>query len=147
MLPLSLTRGILAALTAGALLVATSKTDIAGACALSTAPSAARPVLRLHCGIPNRQEIVTCLLSGRGFHPHERVHITYRLTFTALPRVHGHLPGKVYSRAAVTNRKGAFQRPPLRFTVVKYQESFRLVVAAVGAAGDRATIGLESIAQ
>jgi hypothetical protein len=106
-----------------------------------------RPTLQLSCGIPNREDIVECRLSGRGFHPREVLRITYRLAFTALPRVHEHLQGKVYTRTAATDERGAFDRPPLRFGVVRYHESFRLTATAVGASGDRATITTTAIAQ
>ena len=109
--------------------------------------SGSRPALRLSCGIPNSADTVGCTLSGRGFRPRERVRITYRLSFTALPRVQGHLQGKVYTRIAATDARGAFDRPPLRFAVVRFHESFRLTATAVGASGDRATITTAAAAQ
>lgn len=113
----------------------------------SLVASVGKPTLRLDCGIPNSQNIVGCQLSGRGFRPQERLRITYRLAFTALPRVHGHLQGQVYTRTATTDGKGAFSRPPLRFGVVRYHESFRLTATVVGASGDRATITTAAMAQ
>ena len=47
----------------------------------------------------------------------------------------------------MTNPTGAFDRPPLRFGVVRYHESFRLAATAVGASGDRATIKTFAIAE
>jgi hypothetical protein len=108
---------------------------------------AATPTLSLQCGIPNQQDIVTCRLSGRGFHPLERLQISYLLTFTALPRRHGRLPQTSYRRVATSDRAGAFTRPPLGFAVVRYHESFRLTVSVVGARGDRTTTTTVAIAQ
>jgi hypothetical protein len=109
--------------------------------------SSATATLRLECRPPDSRDAVSCELAGRGFHPHERLRITYRLTFTALPRVRGRLPQRLYVRTSVTDAAGAFRRPPLRFGVVRYHESFRLTATAVGAAGDRATVTTVGIAQ
>ncbi len=108
---------------------------------------AATPTLSLQCGIPNRQDIVTCRLSGRGFHPLERLQISYLVTFTALPRQHGQFPQSSYRRIATSDRAGTFTRPPLGFSVVRYHESFRLTVTVVGSRGDRATTTTVAIAQ
>lgn len=107
---------------------------------------ASAPTLRLACGTPSTHEIVSCRLSGHGFTPREQVRVTYTLTFTALPRRAGKLPQHVYRRTAVTDRSGSFTRPPLGFAVVKYHESFRLTVTAVGGSGDRAAITTVAIA-
>jgi hypothetical protein len=108
---------------------------------------AASPRLSLQCGIPNQQDIVSCRLSGRGFHPVERLHISYLVTFTALPRRHGQFPQASYRRVATSDRSGDFTRPPLGFAVVRYHESFRLTVTVAGSSGDRATTTTTAIAQ
>lgn len=114
---------------------------------MDTIALAAAPTLHVNCDIPSRGDLVTCRLSGRGFHAQERVSVTYRVTFTTLPRRHGHLPFKVYQRRAVVDRRGRFTRPPLGFGVVRYHESFRLTVTVVGATGDRASTTFVAIAQ
>lgn len=110
-----------------------------------TADAAA--TLRVDCSAPDRQNTVTCRVSGTHFHPHERISITYRITFTALPRRHGRFPVHVYRRAGVTDRRGAFIRPALRFAVRRYHESFRLTVTVAGANGDRSSVTFVAIAQ
>lgn len=111
-----------------------------------TPAAASTPKVRIECGIP-RREIVTCRLTGRGFRAREFVRIVYRITFTSLPRVHGKPKIKTFRRRAKTSATGAFIRPPLRFSVVRYHESFRLAVNVVGEHGDRATVTDVSIAQ
>lgn len=108
---------------------------------------AASPTLSLQCGVPNQRDIVSCRLSGRGFHPLERLRISYLVTFTALPRRHGRFPQASYHRIAMSTRTGTFIRPPLAFGVVRYHESFRLTVTVVGGRGDRATTTTVAIAQ
>lgn len=120
----------------------------AGAASTLSLPSfAATPTLSLLCGVPNQRDLVSCRLSGRGFHPRERLQISYLVTFTALPRRHGQFPRTLYRRIATSDRGGAFTRPPLGFAVVRYHESFRLTVTVVGARGDRATTTTVAIAQ
>jgi hypothetical protein len=109
--------------------------------------AASAPALRLACGVPNSRNVVTCRLSGSGFHAREAVRITYRITFTALPLQHGKRPQQVYHRTARTDRAGRFVRPALGFAVVRYHESFRMVVTATGATGDGASITYTAIAQ
>lgn len=108
---------------------------------------AAAPALTLGCGTPSSQNIVPCRLSGTGFHPYEGIRITYRITFLSLPTRDGKHPEKVYVRAATTDRRGNFVRPPLRFGVVRSHESFRLSVHVRGALGDRSTTTFTAIAQ
>jgi hypothetical protein len=110
-------------------------------------PRAGGPTLSVTCGLPSAREIVTCSVSGRGFHPTERLALTYHVTFTALPRQHGRFPQSVYHRAGLTDAHGRFVRPPLRFAVVRYHEAYRLTVLVTGSAGDRAGRTLVAVAQ
>lgn len=108
---------------------------------------AAPAALSLRCALPDSRQIVGCSLTGRGFHPRERLRLTYTVTFTALPRRHGHLQRQVYVRTTMSDGHGRFARPPLRFGVVRYHESYRLTATAAGASGDRASITYVAIAQ
>lgn len=125
-----------------------SHSVLAIALALAGVASAAAsaPTLSLRCGAP-RVEVVTCRLMGRGFRAGEHLTLTYRVEFTALRRRGGRYPTRIFHRTARANARGAFTRPPLRFAVVKYHESYRVTVTVAGDAGDRARVVSVGIAQ
>jgi hypothetical protein len=125
---------------------------IAGLCAAALTLTAhhsifASPALKLSCALPNQHNIVLCELRGQGFRARERVHISYRVTFLALPPVHGRRPTKVYRRITGTNQYGSFVRPPLGFGITPGHESYRLTARVVGMAGDWASTTFTAIAQ
>jgi hypothetical protein len=108
--------------------------------------SASTAKVSLGCELPNNG-VVACRLAGTGFHAREHVRVTYRVQFTALPPVHGKIQTTVYRRDATSNAQGAFLRPLLRFAVIKYHESYKVTVSAVGDRGDRAQLTYVAIAQ
>jgi hypothetical protein len=99
--------------------------------------SAAAPRLFFPCGVP-QHSLVTCVLRGQGFVPHERVSITYRVG-AGTPS--GGYRTVVYRRTDVADAKGSFARPALRFAVDPRVLSYRVTVVVRGAHGDHAEIG------
>jgi hypothetical protein len=121
-------------------------TKMSGAWRVSSVRYLGQPTLRLRCELPNGNN-VSCQLSGRGFAPHERIAITYHVTYLALPKINGSYQEKVWSRVGVTDAGGTFVRPMLAFSVVTYHESYRFTATVEGLQGDAAVTTVEAVAQ
>jgi len=113
---------------------------LAGSFLLALAPSAAlasSSSLSLQC-TPTRAGATyftnTCQLAGYGFHPHERIQITYTVSSGGSKTV--------YRRRGVTDGRGTFVRPPFVFTVDPRKIGFGLNVVVKGTYGDYATTGV-----
>jgi hypothetical protein len=108
-----------------------------GPCASGSGSSMglSRPHLSFPCSVPVNA-VVTCPLAGRGFYAHERVSITYRIEVST---THGKKI-TVLHRAGMTDGRGAFTRPALRFQVDPRVLIYKATAVVTGARGDRAEI-------
>ena len=113
---------------------------IAGAVAgghVHGARAASMPRLSFPCGVPSSTAVVTCRLSGKGFYPHERVRIAYRVDISLAS---GRRVRTVYHRTTITDRRGSFTRPVFWLRVDPRVLIYTTTVVVTGRRGDQATI-------
>ena len=113
---------------------------IAGAVASANvrdARAASMPRLSFPCGVPSSTAVVTCRLSGKGFYPHERLGIAYRVDINLASGRHVRT---VYHRTTITDGRGSFTRPVFRLRVDPGVLIYTTTVVVTGRRGDQATI-------
>jgi hypothetical protein len=101
------------------------------------ARAASMPHLSFPCGTPSSAAVVTCRLSGKGFYPHERVRIAYRVDISLASGRHVRA---VYHRTTITDGRGSLTRPVFRLRVDPGVLIYTTTVVVTGLRGDQATI-------
>jgi hypothetical protein len=99
--------------------------------------AASMPRLSFPCGAPSSAAVVTCQLSGKGFYPHERVRIAYRVDISLASGRHVRT---VYHRTITTDGRGSFTRPVFRLRVDPGVLIYTTTVVVTGLRGDQAPI-------
>jgi hypothetical protein len=113
---------------------------IAGAVASANvrdAHAASMPRLSFPCSGPSSAAVVTCRLSGKGFYPHERVRIAYRVDISLASGRHVRT---VYHHTTITDGRGSFTRPVLWLRVDPHVLIYTTTAVVTGLRGDQATI-------
>jgi hypothetical protein len=113
---------------------------IAGAVAsahVQDARAASMPRLAFPCGAPSSAAVVTSQLSGKGFYPHERVRIAYRVD---VGLASGRHVRAVYYRTTITDARGSFTRPVFQLRVDPRVLIYTTTVVVTGLRGDQASI-------
>jgi hypothetical protein len=105
--------------------------------ALHGASAASMPHLSFPCGAPSSAAVVTCRLSGKGFYPHERVRIAYRVDISLTSGRHVRA---VYRRTTITDGRGSLTRPVFRLRVDPRVLIYTTTVVVTGLRGNYATI-------